>query len=60
MSTPTTIPVNAEALRAVLEALNGPGHLIRELQAIRGIEPLTGRINPINELIRNYNEAIQS
>lgn len=56
---PNTIPVNANALRLVLSALEGPGHLIRELQAARSIEALLGGTNPISELVRNYNEAIK-
>jgi hypothetical protein len=69
MNTPTTpqaapepvmlVSVNRDALRRVLEALNGPGHLIRELQATRGIEALSDHVNPINELIRSYNEAVK-
>lgn len=47
------ITVNMEALGRVLEALNGPWHLIRELQATRG--PLVGDDNPINILINEYN-----
>jgi hypothetical protein len=31
------IAVNASALREVLRALNGPPHLIRELQATRSL-----------------------
>ena len=37
------ISVTAEALREVLVALNGPGHLIRELQATRNIDDLLGK-----------------
>ena len=48
--------VDADALKKVLGALNGPGHLIRELQATRG--PLVGDNNPINILIENYNSAV--
>jgi hypothetical protein len=50
------VSVNAEALRRVLIALTGPGHLIRELQFTRDKPPiLTG--NPIDTLIREFNEA---
>jgi hypothetical protein len=45
------IEVNAEALKQVLVALNGDGHLVRELQATRN--PLLGD-NPINTLIDAY------
>jgi len=48
------VTVSADALRQVLEALVGPGYLIRELQAIRG---LPGYTNPINTLIEEYNAA---
>lgn len=52
-----TITVNADALRQVLQALVGPGHLIRELQATRG--PIVGKDNPINLLIEEYNAAAE-
>lgn len=49
------VSVSAEALYEVLTALNGPGHLIRELQVTRDKPPvLTG--NPIDLLISQYNE----
>lgn len=44
--------VDAEALRQVLDALNGPGHYIRELQVTRN---LPGNNNPINTLVEQYN-----
>lgn len=48
------VTVNADALRQVLVALTGPGHLIRELQFTRDNPPImTG--NPIDTLIRDYN-----
>jgi len=43
--------VDAEALGQVLMALTGPGHLIRELQAIRNLPD-----NPISTLISQFNE----
>lgn len=46
------IPVDAEALRRVLSALDGPPHYIRELQVTRN---LPGNNNPINTLIDDYN-----
>jgi len=50
-----TIAVDALALREVLQALVGPPHLIRELQAL-----MTPREafpdNPINKLIDQFNE----
>ena len=50
-----TIEVNAEALRQVLHALNGPEHYIRELQYTRGID----ENNPINILMGEYSAAVE-
>lgn len=53
-----TVEVNADALRQVLEALLGPGHLIRELQAIHGSNlPVDDSHDPIGVLLTEYNEA---
>jgi len=52
-----TISVSAEALHAVLSALVGPGHLIRELQATRDKPPIMVG-NPIDTLVREFNAAI--
>jgi len=52
------VTVSAEALRQVLQALNGPGHYIRELQVTRG--PLVGDDNPINILVAEYNAAVEA
>lgn len=50
------ITVTKEALRQVLAALVGPGHLIRELQLTR--EPMAlFKDNPINVLVAEYNAA---
>lgn len=49
-----TVTVNAAALRKVLNALNGAGHEIRELQVIRN---LPGEKSPIDILIDEYNAA---
>lgn len=46
------IEVDATALRQVLVALNGAGHEIRELQALRG--PLWPD-NPIDKLTNEFN-----
>jgi len=46
------LEVDAEALYQVLQALSGPGHYIRELQATRS--PLID--NPIDKLCNQYNE----
>ena len=53
-----TVTVSAAALRQVLNALNGPGHYIRELQVTRG--PLIGDDNPINILCDEYNAAVKA
>lgn len=50
------IIVSEQPLRRVLEALSGPAHLIRELQATRG--PLVGDDNPINLLVGEYNKQL--
>ena len=47
------VTVSADALRQLLEALNGPGYLIRELQYTRNI-PI-GEPNPIDVLVGEYN-----
>jgi hypothetical protein len=51
-----TVEVDAEALGEVLQALVGPGHLIRELQVIRG---LPAGDDPLTTLIDQYNEQIK-
>lgn len=48
----THISVDADSLRRILLALNGPGHYIRELQATRG--PLFS--NPIDKLAAQYDQ----
>lgn len=50
-----TVTVNADALRKILQALNGPPHHIRELQAIRN---LPGYDCPITLLTEEYNAAV--
>ena len=47
--------VDADALRSVLQALNGPGHLIRELQVIRSLGD-----SPIDLLIKQFNEQMSA
>jgi cyanate lyase len=54
------VAVSADALKTVLEALNGPDHLIRELQATRNLDGLAGEPNPINLLITQYNEQVEA
>ena len=51
------IEVSIDPLRRILEALNGPAHLIRELQVTRG--PLVGDDNPINLLVDEFNQEIK-
>jgi len=53
------ICVTASALRTILQSLVGPEYLIRELQAIRNIEDLTGKKNPINILVEEYNAWVE-
>lgn len=48
-----TVTVDADALRRILQALIGPGYLIRELQAIRSLGN-----SPINKLMEQYKEQI--
>lgn len=49
--------VDAKALYDVLMALNGPPHLMRELQVTKGaLFP----DNPITVLTNSYNEAVQN
>lgn len=48
------IEVDAEALRTVLQALIGPDHHIRELQATRKLHELVP--NPIQTLLDEYNQ----
>jgi hypothetical protein len=58
---PDKILVDAKALKQILEALMGPHHLVLELQATRNIpKELVSTENPINVLIRNFNEALTS
>jgi len=49
------ITVSAEALRQVLQALIGPPHHIRELQATMS---LPGDANPIKTLYEEYNAEV--
>lgn len=52
MSEPSPkISVDADDLRQILAALNGPGYLIREFQAIRSLGN-----SPIDRLIAEYND----
>ena len=48
-----TVTVDADALRQVLQALVGPSHYIRELQAIRSLGD-----SPIDKLIFQFNEQV--
>jgi hypothetical protein len=52
-----TVKVNADALRRVLNALNGAGHEIRELQVTRNSP---GDKSPIDILIDEYNAAVEA
>ena len=53
----STVTVDAVALHTVLQALVGPPHYIRELQAIRG---LLGNKNAIDVLIDQFNEQLKT
>lgn len=52
-----TVTVSATALRQVLEAFNGPSHLIQELKAIQHL-PFSEN-NPIKTLMDEYNRAVR-
>lgn len=54
----TKITISAEPLRQILQALTGPGHLIREIQYTRSLHAL-GHPNPIDTLIEEYNEEVR-
>lgn len=56
------ISVDADALREVLQALNSSGPELRELQATRNpiLDKVRGGENPINKLIREFNEQIEA
>ncbi len=49
-----TVLLNQEHTRQLLQALNGGGHLIRELQVLRGFPD-----NPITNLIEQYNAQVE-
>ena len=51
------VSVDPGALYALLSALSGPPHWVRELQATRGLpgDP----INPIDKLVEQYNAFVQ-
>lgn len=54
------VAVNAAALRQILEAINGPEHILREMKVLRGssISQLTGHRSPIDIVIEDFNAAI--
>lgn len=54
----TKVSVSADALYQVLQALTGPGHLIREIQYSRGLHAL-GHPNPIDTLIEEFNAEVR-
>ena len=54
------VTVSAEPLAAILKALIGPDHFIRELQSNRRLHKtgiLEGK-DPIDQLIKEFNEQI--
>lgn len=50
-----TVTVTGSALKALLEAVLGPPHYIRELQAIRRLGN-----SPIDILLNEYNAAVET
>lgn len=56
-----TVTVSAADLRAILEALSGPGYLIRELQAIRslGNSPIDRLIAEFDAQVDEFNEQVE-
>jgi hypothetical protein len=55
MSDEFMITVTGSALREILEAISGPGYLIRELQAIQSLGN-----SPITTLADEYNAAVKA
>lgn len=53
LALPSTVSVDAHALRLLLNAVTGPSHYIRELQMTRRLSD-----NPINLLIAQLNQAV--
>jgi hypothetical protein len=49
------VTVSAAPLRELLEALIGPGHLVRELQAIASVAP----DSPLPILVKEFNQAVE-
>lgn len=53
------VPVNTMALMRVLQALNGPAHVLREMQVIRGMHPaLRDQDSPIDIVLTDYNNWV--
>jgi len=52
------VTVSASALQELLQALNGPPHIIRELIATRGLGAFNVK-NPIDTLCDEYNAAVE-
>lgn len=55
-----TVNVDAQALRRILQALLNGGVEIRELMATRQLPGEMGKSNPINILVKNYNDWAES
>jgi len=55
-----TVTVNAEALQALLVAVNGPSHYIRELQVTRDLPAGMSDDNPLNILTKEFNEQVEA
>lgn len=54
---PSMVSVDPGALYALLSALSGPPHRVRELQATRGLPG--DQMNPIDKLVEQYNAFVQ-
>jgi hypothetical protein len=56
------IPITAKHLQGLLQALMGPGHLIRELQATMSLpKEMTGEFtNPLREVLEEYNAFVET
>jgi hypothetical protein len=56
-----TVTVDADSLRAVLEALRGRDHEILELKVVHSLNSkLGGSYDPVGKLMTSYNEAAVS
>lgn len=56
------VPITGKYLQGLLQALMGPGHLIRELQATINLpRDMTGDfVNPLREVLEEYNAFVEA